>query len=107
VIKVFESFNISQVGQASSLLNSEGIETYIRNEFACSVMGEVPFVEVCPQLFILDASEAARARELLAPFENEPAKPDWHCAQCGTDVDGPFGQCWNCGGLRPASFTKL
>ena len=102
MIKVYESFNISQVGQASSLLNSEGIETFIRNEFASSVMGEVPFVEVCPQLFILNAAEEQRARELLKPFEYQPAAPDWHCKQCGMDVDGPFGVCWSCGSLRPA-----
>jgi len=102
MIKVYESFNISQVGQAESLLNSEGIETYIRNEFASSVMGEVPFVEVCPQLFILNAEEEMRAKELLASFENQTTQPDWQCAQCGSEVDGPFGQCWSCGQLRPA-----
>jgi len=103
VIKVYESFNISQVGQAQSLLNAEGIETFIRNEFASSVMGEVPFVEVCPQLYILDAAEEDRARELLRPFEQRAAAvPDWHCPACNSEVDGPFGQCWNCGQLRPA-----
>jgi len=102
VIKVYESFNISQVGQAASLLNSEGIETFVRNEFASSVMGEVPFVEVCPQLFILDASEEERALELLQPFAPEVPAPDWKCKKCGVEVDGPFGQCWNCGQLRPA-----
>ncbi len=102
MIKVFESFNISQVGQAASLLNAEGIETFVRNEFSSSVMGEVPFVEVCPQLFILDATEEERARELLRPFESQPTAPDWQCSNCGSNVDGPFGQCWNCGQLRPA-----
>lgn len=101
MIKVYESFNISQVGQAESLLNAEGIETFIRNEFASSVMGEVPFVEVCPQLFILNAAEEERARELLQPFENQPTAPDWHCQQCGMEVDGPLGMCWSCGSLRP------
>jgi hypothetical protein len=102
VIKVYESFNISQVGQAQSLLNAEGIETFIRNEFASSVMGEVPFVEVCPQLYILDAAEEDRARELLRPFEFPPTAADWHCPACHSELDGPFGQCWNCGKLKPA-----
>lgn len=102
MIKVYENFNFSQVGQAASLLNAEGIETFIRNEFASSVMGEVPFIEVCPQLFILDAAEEVRAKKLLLPFENQPAQPDWQCANCGSEVDGPFGQCWSCGQLRPA-----
>jgi hypothetical protein len=102
VIKVYESFNISQVGQAASLLNSEGIETFVRNEFASSVMGEVPFVEVCPQLFILDASEEERALDLLQPFAHQSPAPDWKCKKCNVEVDGSFGQCWNCGQLQPA-----
>jgi rubrerythrin len=103
MIKVYESFNISQVGQAQSLLNAEGIETFLRNEFASSVMGEVPFVEVCPQLFILNAAEEERARELLQAFQHQPVAQDWHCKQCGMDVDGPFGVCWSCGSLRPVA----
>jgi hypothetical protein len=102
MIKVFESFNFSQVGQARSLLESEGISTFIRNEFASSVMGEVPFIEVCPQLFILDPEQAEQARELLRPFANVPLASDWLCPQCGLEIEGPFGQCWSCGQLRPA-----
>ena len=102
MIKVFESFNFSQVGQAQSLLEAQGIETFVRNEFASSVMGEIPFIEVCPQLFILDAQEETRARELLKSFETIPLASDWLCPHCGQEVDGPFGQCWQCGQLRPA-----
>ena len=51
MIKVFENFDFSRVGQMQSLLESHGIQTFMRNEFGSSVVGDSPFVEVVPQLF--------------------------------------------------------
>jgi hypothetical protein len=105
MIKVFENFDFSRVGQMQSLLESHGIPTFIKNQFASSVMGEVPFVEVCPQLYILNDRDLDRARQLLPPELPAPAhEPDWICPACGVAIEGQFGQCWNCGavtGLHP------
>jgi hypothetical protein len=98
MIKVFEDFDFSRVGQMQSLLESHGIRTFIRNEYGSSVVGELPFVEVVPQLFVLEESDVDRAKELLKldlPLES-PA-PDWVCPECGVDVEGTFSRCWKCG----------
>lgn len=80
-----------------SVLESHGIPTFIKNQFASSVMGEVPFVEVCPQLYILNDRDLDRARQLLPPELPAPAQAeDWICPQCGVAIEGQFGQCWNC-----------
>jgi len=98
MIKVFENFDFSRVGQIQSLLESHGIQTFLKNQFASSVMGEVPFVEVCPQLFILNESDLAETRRLLAEEAGQAAKAvDWVCQDCGAEVEGQFGSCWNCG----------
>jgi hypothetical protein len=65
VIKVFENFDFSRVGQMQSLLESHGIRTFMKNEYGSSVVGELPFVEVVPQLFVLEEKDVARAKELL------------------------------------------
>jgi hypothetical protein len=44
VKKVFENFDFSLVGQMQSLLESHGIETFLRNQYG-SLMGELPFVD--------------------------------------------------------------
>jgi rubrerythrin len=98
VIKIFEDFNFSRVGQMQSLLESEGIRTFIRNEYASSVVGELPFVEVIPQLFVLEEKDLLRAKELLRldlPVEN--AGESWTCPECGIDIEGNFFRCWKCG----------
>jgi hypothetical protein len=103
MIKVFESFDFSRVGRVQSLLESNGIPTFVKNQFASSVMGEVPFVEVCPQLFILNRDDLADAQQLIAPeLEQQPVRADWRCAACGAEVGGEFALCWSCG-VAPAA----
>ena len=95
---VFENFDFSRVGQMQSLLESNGIKTFIRNEYGSSVVGELPFVEVVPQLFVLEEKDLAMAKELLLldlPVENQGE--DWVCPECGVDVEANFSRCWKCG----------
>ena len=104
MIKVFESFDFSRVGQMQSLLESHGIKTYIRNQFGSSVMGEVPFVEVVPQLFVLEEKDFLKAQEILKlDLPVESTEEDWICSGCGTDVEGNFSRCWKCGVERYAN----
>ena len=101
MIKVFENFDFSRVGQMQSLLESHGIKTFIKNQYGSSVMGEVPFVEVVPQLFILEEKDLIRARELLLlDLPVEELEEAWICPECGADVDGEFHRCWKCGIAR-------
>lgn len=101
MIKVFENFDFSRVGQMQSLLESHDIKTFIKNQYGSSVMGEVPFVEVVPELYVLAEKDVARAQQLLQldlPVE-EPDE-DWVCAECGVDIEGTFERCWKCGSGR-------
>ena len=102
VIKVFESFDLSHVGQLQSLLEANQIRTFVKNQFSSGALGELPFVEICPQLFILEEGDLGRAQALLhneLPAQGTDDKP-WHCAECGTEVEAVFGQCWQCGAAR-------
>ncbi len=101
MIKVFENFDFSRVGQLQSLLESNGIKTFIRNEYCSSVVGELPFVEVVPQLFVLEEKDVEKAKELLQlDMPMEMAGDDWICPECGIDVEGNFSRCWKCGVSR-------
>ena len=98
MIKVFEDFDFTRVGQMQSLLDSHGIKTFIRNEYGSSVVGELPFVEVIPQLFVLEEKDVDRAKELLnLDVPKAETVEDWVCPECGVDVEGNFSRCWKCG----------
>jgi len=102
VIKVYEDFEFSKVGQMQSLLESHGIKTFLKNQFGSSVVGELPFVEVVPQLYVLEAKDLDRALELLQIEQPAgPAGEDWICPDCGAEIDGNFSRCWNCGWASP------
>ena len=98
MIKVFENFDFSRVGQMQSLLESHDIKTFIKNQYGSSVMGEVPFVEVVPELYVLAEKDVARAQQLLQlDLPVEESDEDWVCAECGVDVESTFARCWKCG----------
>ena len=101
MIKVFEDFDYMRVGQMQSLLEANGIGTFLKNQFGFGGTGELPFVETVPQLFVLSENDVARARELIESQEPaaEPGEP-WTCPACDEENDAPFSACWNCGQPR-------
>jgi rubrerythrin len=108
MIKVFEDFDITLVGHYQSVLESNGIATFMKNQFGTSGAGELPFIEVVPQLWVLNEADAGRARELIRELHDTAAlkqAQDWVCPQCGTPLEAAFTQCWNCSALRPDPTT--
>ncbi len=98
MFKVYENFDLSRVGQMQSLLEANGIRTFIKNYYSSGALGEIPFVEICPQLFVLEEADVAKAKKLLQvdlPKQNQAS--DWVCPECGIDIEGQFENCWKCG----------
>lgn len=98
--KVFTADNLVIVAHYRNVLEAEGIETEIRNQNLGSVLGEVPFTEVWPQLWVRHAFQADRAVEIInevaaAQISGEP----WVCQQCGTRNEPQFAACWRCGAV--------
>ena len=54
-----------------SLLESHGIKTFLKNEFLSGALGELPFQEVAPQLFVLDEKDLPEAKRLIATLSGE------------------------------------
>jgi len=103
MIKVFEDFDITLVGHYQSVLESNDIATFMKNQFGTSGAGELPFVEVIPQLWILNETDAVRARALIEELHHpEKLKQplDWVCPDCGTALEAAFTHCWKCSAAR-------
>ena len=96
--KVYTNENMALVGIAKSYLLERNIQCVIRNEFASSVMGEVPFLDVWPELWLLDDSQYNDAVVLLKEIQEVPVnKIDWKCGTCQEINPGNFDICWQCG----------
>ena len=99
MIKVFENFELAIVGQVQSLLEAHGIETYLKNQYASGALGELPFVEICPQLYVLRERDVAEANRLIRELSFDEGEGDgeaWTCTACGAEVDPELGACWKC-----------
>jgi hypothetical protein len=103
MIKVYEDFELSRVGQFQSVLEAEGIRTHLKNQYTSGVLGEIPFVEAIPQLWILEDDDLLKAKRLIRELQSdsEGTDPEWTCAACNSVVDGVFGRCWKCNAQRP------
>ncbi|MEM6818771.1 MAG: DUF2007 domain-containing protein [Pseudomonadota bacterium] len=97
--KVFTADTLVTVAHFANVLATEGIETEIRNANLGGALGEVPFTEVWPQLWVKHALDAPRAREIIEEIrsEPEPVGEPWVCKACGTRNEYQFAVCWNCG----------
>ena len=75
MFKVFESFDYMEAGRVRSLLEAHGIRTFMKNEFLSGALGDLPFQEVAPMVYVVEESDLPVALALLR-----------------TDQDGEGGQ---------------
>jgi hypothetical protein len=104
MIKVFEDFNITLVGHYQSVLESNEIATFLKNQFGTSAAGELPFIEVVPQLWVLNDEDEVQAKALIKELQNDEGSDTataWDCSQCGTPQEPAFTHCWKCSSPRP------
>lgn len=82
-------------------LRAAGIDCEVRNTTLSGALGEIPFLECAPQIWLSDDRDETRARELLALLRRPPEGDAWVCGTCGETLEPQFAQCWNCGASRP------
>ena len=83
-------------------LRAAGIRCEVRNTTLSGALGEIPFLECAPQLWLADERDEPRALEILQEFRRPSSGPGWRCAGCGEESEPQFGTCWKCGASRPA-----
>lgn len=105
-MKKLHTFSIAdraEAGLLKELLAREGVACLIRNEQLFAALGEIPFLECSPELWVVDDEVWPRARMLLDNwFKIEENAASWTCSSCGEVLEGQFGACWQCGQERDA-----
>ena len=95
--KVTSADSLIIISHYKNLLQSEGIEAFIRNEHLGSIVGEMPFQEVWPELWVRNDLDLDRARQLIdASIKEESPADSWACSKCGAENEGQFALCWQC-----------
>jgi hypothetical protein len=104
VKRIYTAESIVQVTHVKNLLAAEGIHAQLRNERLGGVIGEIPFLETWPELWV-EELDFDRAQELIEQELHGPGldEPPWTCTECGERIEGQFTECWNCGAIRSQS----
>lgn len=96
--KVTSSDSLVTISHYKNLLESEGISAFLKNEHLGSIMGEMPFQEVWPQLWVRNDLDYDRALQLIdsQKIADESPNAAWRCSNCDTENEGQFAACWRC-----------
>ncbi|MFO7982225.1 MAG: DUF2007 domain-containing protein [Desulfuromonadales bacterium] len=97
-LHTFSIWERPQAGVLKEILSNEGIDCVILNEQLSTAMGEIPFIECYPELWVIDEEVYPRAKMLVEGWLDttpEDAGP-WICPKCGEHLEGHFGACWYC-----------
>ena len=101
-LHVFNFNDRLQAGMLKEILAKEGINCVLKNDRLASAVGEIPFIECRPELWVIDDEAYPRAKFFIESWLSSESSPEdvWCCPSCGEHCDGQFGACWACGTLR-------
>ncbi|MDT3779767.1 DUF2007 domain-containing protein [Nitrospira sp. MA-1] len=96
---LYVSQSLIDVESRKELLDQAQIPSTIKNQRSAMLGGEVPFVEVFPELWVLKDENFNRANRLLEDWEQaQPLEAtQWTCSGCGELHQKEFTTCWKCG----------
>jgi hypothetical protein len=103
-VHVSESF--LEIAHLRNLLESAGIACFVRNERLAGAIGEIPFLECWPELWVCEPGQALCARGLIdEALRPRAARDPWVCPRCGEGIEGQFSECWRCAAAGAAKDT--
>ncbi len=95
-LKLFTAGDIIEARLLQAFLRSQGVDTVIKNESLQTGLGELPFVESWPEVWLIQARDWDKAHQLLAGFISRETIGEWSCPVCGERNPDTFELCWVC-----------
>lgn len=95
--KIHTAESLIQIAHLRNVLQAAGISCQIRNDRLMGIVGEIPFVDCWPELWVDNESDILRARGLIdLELKSPPSASNWTCPSCGETLEGQFSECWRC-----------
>ena len=95
--KLFSHENRIIVFNLRNVLEGEGIDTHVVNEFAAGGAGDLPTFDTWPELWLEDETCIDEAEAILREILEQRPGSEWYCRGCQELNDGAFQVCWKCG----------
>lgn len=94
--KLYIAGDIIEAQLLNSLLKAQGISSLIKNEGLQSGVGELPFVEMWPEVWVIEQKDWFSATCVLKSLKPLDTLEDWTCVECSVTNPGTFETCWSC-----------
>jgi len=98
MIRIYQAANLPQAHLVAGLLRHAGIDARVLKENAQGGLGDIPFGEAYPEVWIEHPADVVRAKAIVAEFESVSVEIESVvCPACGEENPGNFELCWKCG----------
>ncbi|MCW8107018.1 DUF2007 domain-containing protein [Alteromonas ponticola] len=101
--KLFSSHDSFLVQQVRSELEALDIPYLMKNEFISGAMGELPWQEVLPEIWLIDEAWEPKASKVIEGLTQQLKADDvkvcaqlWQCPECHEFNEPEFESCWQC-----------
>lgn len=95
--RVYSANTLLEAQLAADTLRQLGIPNHIFNANAAGAVGELPFTQILPEVWVDDEKQEVAARTVLAELRQGPSTAEKTCPACGELNPGNFLSCWKCG----------
>tara|TARA_B100001250_G_C19817430_1_gene799483 strand:+ start:7 stop:321 length:315 start_codon:yes stop_codon:yes gene_type:complete len=97
MIKLSTSESIFHIKHLENILKINGINCIIKNEYLSGGLGEIPFIECLPELWLIDESQLDYSKELISDNNTiNKVNSEWSCKICNENNEPQFLICWSC-----------
>jgi len=105
MIRLYQAENLLEAYLLLHMLEQRRIPAKVLNENLHGAVGEIPFVQAWPEIWLEDERDLSLARGIVTEFEQRPRSgAERVCLHCGETNPGTFETCWQCGeSLDPGS----
>lgn len=79
-----------------NLVEAQGIETFLKNEFMQGAAGELSAIDAWPELWVVNNNDYKKAMDIVEESQRSKGSVDWICNQCCERNDPAFEVCWQC-----------
>ncbi len=93
---IYTNENNFLVNNIKNIIEAQGIEVFVKNEYAQGAVGEIPAFEAWPELWVVNDSDFDRAMEAVNSQQKNKDNSEWRCKICTEVNDASFELCWKC-----------
>ena len=101
MIKLYRSSHAIEAQAIVDQLKLNNIEACLLNNYLAGALGDIPFLETGPEIWIEQESDLAQAQEIVKLYfknlQAQSAEPELFCPKCNESNPGNFDFCWACG----------